>query len=346
MSDTFLIIGGTALILIPIPLIIFLVQLFRKKKSKKLWGIITAVLILVFAIFETIGIRTMCNHNLTLISETPASCVEEGEKISHCSLCDKDITEQIDATGHSYIEASRTDNTVSYKCENCGDEKTEERDSDITGKTESDQNDGFYSDDTVEGELPAVDSDIVEQLIATGYTVEHSTQMQQILNTVGITSLEIYGTTGEAESGLNAMSCYANGSTEDNSRFTMTTEDGVVFYIGFLNEDLYDVDQGGFLKLYTDVHIPETEVDWDTFYDLQELAIKEVKDCLNYPDTANFKELSWAIGRSDDNYKIIGEVTAKNGFGVKDDIYFAVWFVNQNGTFVLEGVTLDGVRVK
>lgn len=346
MSDTFLIIGGMALILIPIPLIIFLVQLVRKKKSKKVWGIITAVLILVFAIFETIGINTMCEHDLTLISETPASCVEDGEKISHCNLCDKDITEQIDATGHSYIEVSCTDKTVSYKCENCGDEKTEERDADTTGKTESDQSDGFYSDDTVEGELPAVDSDIVEKLIATGYTVEHATQMQQILNTVGITSIEIYGTTGEAESGLNAMSCYANGSTEDNSRFTMTTEDGVVFYIGFLSEDLYDIDQGGFLKKYTDVHIPETEVDWDTFYTLQELAIKEIKGCLNYPDTANFKELSWAIGRSDDNYKIIGEVTAKNGFGVKDDIYFGVWFVEQDEKFIVEGVTLDGVRVK
>lgn len=346
MSDTFLIIGGMAFILIPIALVGFLIQLFRKKKSKKVWGIMTVVLILVFAVFETIGIKTMCDHDLTLISETPASCVEEGERISHCSLCDKDITEKIDAAGHSYIEVSRTDNAISYKCENCGDEKTEERDSDTTGETKSDQNDGFYSDDTVEGELPAVDSDIVEKLIATGYTVEHATQMQQILNTVGITSLEIYGTTGEAESGLNAMSCYANGSTEDNSRFSMTTEDGVVFYIGFLNEDLYDVEQGGFLKMYTDVHIPETEVDWDTFYALQDLAIKEVKACLNYPDTANFKELSWAIGRSDDNYKIIGEVTAKNGFGVKDDIYFAVWFVNQNGTLVLEGVTLDGVRVK
>lgn len=346
MSDTFLILAGMALIFIPISLVGFLIQLFRKKKSKKVWGIITVVLILIFAVFEAIGIKTMCSHDLTLISETLASCVEDGERISHCSLCDKDITEQIAATGHSYIEVSRNDKIVSYKCENCGDEKTEERDSDTSGKTESDQNDGFYSDDTVEGELPAVDSDIVEKLIATGYTVKHATQMQQILNTVGITSLEIYGTTGEAESGLNAMSCYANGSTEDNSRFTMTTEDGVVFYIGFLNEDLYDVEQGGFLKMYTDVHIPETEVDWDTFYALQDLAIKEVKTCLNYPDTANFKELSWAIGRSDDNYKIIGEVTAKNGFGVKDDIYFAVWFVNQNGTFVLEGVTLDGVRVK
>lgn len=219
---------------------------------------------------------------------------------------------------------------------------------DYSGEAKLDQDDRYHSNGTVEGELPEVDSDIVEKLTAAGYTVEHATQMQQILNTVGITSIEIYGASGAgtAESGLYAMTCYANGSTESKSRFTMTTEDGVVFYIGFLDEDLYDTDQGGFLKKYTDVHIPETEVDWDTYYTLQELAIEEVKGCLNYPNTADFKELSWGIGRSDENYKIVGKVSAKNGFGVKDDIYFAVWFVDQNGAFVVEGVTLNGSRVK
>ena len=204
----------------------------------------------------------------------------------------------------------------------------------------------FFTDDVVKGSLPEIDNGIVGKLTEAGYTIEHATEIQSILNTCGITSIEIYFQTGKAENGLNAMSCYANGSKEDKSRFTVTTEDGVPFYVGFLNEDLYDKDQGGFLMKYIDVHIPETKVDMNTYTTLQGLAVKAVEGCLNYPSTANFKELSWGIGRSDDKYKIIGEVSAKNGFGVKDDISFGVWFKKVNNNFVVEGVTLDGKRVK
>lgn len=217
-----------------------------------------------------------------------------------------------------------------------------------TAKTEkdADSEEKFFTDDVAKGSLPEIDNGIVDKLTEAGYTIEHATEIQSILNTCGITSIEIYFQTGEAEKGLNAMSCYANGSKEDKSRFTVTTEDGVPFYVGFLNEDLYDKDQGGFLLKYTDVHIPETKVDMDTYTTLQGLAVKAVEGCLNYPSTANFKELSWGIGRSDDKYKIIGEVSAKNGFGVKDDISFGVWFKKVNNGFVVEGVTLDGIRVK
>jgi len=204
----------------------------------------------------------------------------------------------------------------------------------------------FYTENVVEGDLPEVDNSIVSKLTDVGYTVEHATEIQSILNTCGITSIDIYFQTGEAEKGLNAMSCYANGSKEDKSRFTVTTEDGVPFYVGFLNEDLYDKDQGGFLMKYTDVHIPETKVDMDTYITLQGLAENAVKGCLNYPGTADFHTFSWGVGRSDDNYKIIGKVSAKNGFGVESDISFGVWFKNVNNNFIVEGVTLDGIRVR
>lgn len=55
-------------------------------------------------------------------------------------------------------------------------------------------------------ELPTIDSSSVEKLKAVGYTVVHSTEIQSILNTCGISSIEIYFQTGEAEKGLNAMS--------------------------------------------------------------------------------------------------------------------------------------------
>ena len=210
----------------------------------------------------------------------------------------------------------------------------------------TDQQDAFYLQNEVDGELPEVSSEIVGALTGAGYTVDHATQIQQVLNTVGITSIEIYGMTGEPESGLNSMSCYANGSMEDDHRFYMTTEDGVIFYVGFLDEDLYDVDRGGFLKEYGDVHIPETEVDVETFSTLQLMAEEAVKSCLNYPNTASFDMFSWGVGRSDENYKIIGTVSAQNGFGVESDMPFGVWFVQQKGEFVPSGVEINGSRVK
>lgn len=226
------------------------------------------------------------------------------------------------------------------------DKTTAKNEKDEESEKDNKKSEEFFTDDVIKGSLPEIDNAIVEKLMEAGYTIEHATEIQSILNTCGITSIEIYFQTGEAEKGLNAMSCYANGSKENKSRFTVTTEDGVPFYVGFLNEDLYDKDQGGFIMKYTDVHIPETKVDMDTYTTLQVLAVKAVEGCLNYPSTANFKELSWGIGRSDDKYKIIGEVSAKNGFGVKDDISFGVWFKKVNNSFIVEGITLNGVRVK
>ena len=260
------------------------------------------------------------------------------QKVADDKITDKSVITEKNITDD--VKNNSDDSKVST------DDNKTKNDEDKSEKEDNKKSDEFFTDDVVKGSLPEIDNGIVDKLTEAGYTIEHATEIQGILNACGITSIDIYFQTGEAEKGLNAMSCYANGSKEDKSRFTVTTEDGVPFYVGFLNEDLYDKDQGGFLMKYTDVHIPETKVDMDTYTTLQGLAVKAVEGCLNYPTTANFKELSWGIGRSDDKYKIIGEVSAKNGFGVKDDISFGVWFKKVNNSFIVEGVTLDGIRVK
>ena len=166
------------------------------------------------------------------------------------------------------------------------------------------------------------------------------------MNTVGITSIEIDNMTGEAQNGLNAVVCYPNGLTDENRRFNFTTENGKLFYAGFLDEDLYDTDKGGYLKSYNDVHVPETQVDLETFDELQMLAVDDVKLNLNYPDTADFDSFAWAVGRSDDEYKIIGTVSAKNAFGVNDDIHFGVWYKKNGESFDFVGMEFDGARVR
>lgn len=195
-------------------------------------------------------------------------------------------------------------------------------------------------------ELDQIDARITNTLLASGYSLDHASMIQEILNTVGIESIEIESMTGEAETGLNAVVCYPNGYTDRDRRFYFTTENGTLFYAGFGDEDLYDSEKGGYLKNYNDVHVPEKEVTLEIYEKLCMLAQEEVKNSLNYPETANFDLLSWKVGRSDERYQIIGSVTAKNGVGVEKKIPFSVWFVANADDFSIEGVALDGVRVK
>lgn len=195
-------------------------------------------------------------------------------------------------------------------------------------------------------DLGFIDNTVTCDLIDAGYSLEHASQAQSILNKIGINSIKIESMTGKPESGLNAVVCYPNGKTDRDRRFYFTTEDGVIFYAGFLNEDLYDTDKGGYLKNYNDVHVPEKEVTIETYNTLRELAKSTVKDYLNYPNSASFSSLNWGIGRSDDKYQVIGTVSAENAFGVSDDMSFSVWFVASGDSYTVEGVAIDGVRVK
>lgn len=195
-------------------------------------------------------------------------------------------------------------------------------------------------------ELEQIDAEITNVLRESGYSLEHASMIQEILNMVGIKSIEIENMTGHAEEGLNSVVCYPNGHTDRDRRFYFTTEDGTLFYAGFADEDLYDSEKGGYLKNYSDVHVPEKDVTLEAYEELCSLATEEVKHCLNYPNTADFSPLSWGVGRNDDNYQIIGSVTAENGLGVEEEISFSVWFIAGNDTFSTEGISLNGVRIK
>ena len=202
--------------------------------------------------------------------------------------------------------------------------------------------------ESAQGELDEISTSMIETLVQVGYSVEQASGIQKILNTVGVICIEVYGSggAGTATEGLYSMVCYPNGYTDRDRRFNFTTEDGVLFYAGFLNEDLYDTSKGGFLKAYADIHVPETEISLETYSELQILAVEAVKSYLNYSSSADFDAFGWGVGRSDDKYKVQGKVSAKNGFGVKDDLYFGVWFVARENDFDIEGIVIDGTRVR
>ena len=203
--------------------------------------------------------------------------------------------------------------------------------------------------DNAEDTTPHADEvSIAEVLTDVGYSTEHAAEIQGVLDSVGITSIEIFSMTGEAENGLNAMICYPNGSDEDISRFTVTTENGVVFYVGFRDEDLYDSSQGGVLKQYSDVPVPETEVSSAAETSLMMMTENVALQISNYPTTVKFDTFAWGFWRNDRVYAVQGTFTCTNAYGVKEEhvLRLVCETSEDNSSISAKEVYLDGTLIK
>lgn len=188
-------------------------------------------------------------------------------------------------------------------------------------------------------------AELVEFLMNLGYKLDDATEIQGVLNQCGIMSIELRNQPRtDVNDGLMPIIGYANG--DKKLHFHFTTDNGKIFYCAFRGDDLYNDEKGGFIKKIGDVHIPETEVDYDTFSKLQQAAIKAVSPYLNYPDSASFGLLNWRVGREDDKYYVGGRVTAQNAFGMSREISFGVWLEKDGKGYLIEGIQLDGQRVK
>lgn len=197
----------------------------------------------------------------------------------------------------------------------------------------------------IETSLDEIDTLMSTQFQVLGFNIEESTNMQALFLEMDIHSLsDIQKAVGTGINELQSFVAVANG--DDTQKFSFTVDKRKVIYAVFMDEDLYDSDNGGVLKQITDVHIPETKTTQEVYDKLLTMSENEIKSCLNFSDTADFSSLSWAVGRSDNKYKIVGEVSAKNGFGVKSDMSFGVWFIENGGEFTVEGVQINGERIK
>lgn len=71
-----------------------------------------------------------------------------------------------------------------------------------------------------------------------------------------------------------------------------------------------------------------------------------VKQCLNYPATADFPIFDWSYGRRFNQYTVRSSVTAKNGFGVESEMPFTAGFWVEDDTAKLIYLEVDGAVVK
>lgn len=130
MSDAFITIGFLSLFVLPIFLIIWIVQAFRKKSTKIIKRICLA-LIAAFIIFEVLGYATQCKHQwINASCSAPKICSlcgeTEGEPLDHrwdkatctkpktCVVCGQTKGE---ALGHHWVEATCS---APKTCSRCG----------------------------------------------------------------------------------------------------------------------------------------------------------------------------------------------------------------------------------
>lgn len=132
MSHFFLIVGGSALLLVPVFLIIWVILAIRKKPTRKA-KFACLVCVITFLLFEAIGMSMRCDHVWQGASCTsPRTCIKcgetQGDPLDHtwkdatcttpkiCSVCG--VTEGSDiALGHDWVEATCTEPNT---CRVCG----------------------------------------------------------------------------------------------------------------------------------------------------------------------------------------------------------------------------------
>ena len=292
---------GLLVFAVPVFLAITIVSLLLKKPKVKVFGIITIILVGAFLPLVIVGVLT-----------NPQTWCK-----------------------HKYIEVERTEPQIGVEgelvkeCELCGKQEYE----DIPALKENDIN-GNKTENTIDD----VTSDgIAEKLIEFGMTADEAQQGREILLTCGVKSIDICEAT-DSNATIDGLVAF-RGKIDDQRTFWFTVENREIFYVALNGEDLYDVDKGGYLKHFDDVHIPETEVSQSVWFDLTERS-DDVLD--KYFVNARYYD-AWGVGRSDNMYMVQCQVYASNLIGTNDWIYAKVWYEQQSDdTFKVVGVQIDG----
>lgn len=209
--------------------------------------------------------------------------------------------------------------------------------------TSGEADNSFYEAETVSELMEDIVSDgIIEKLISFGFTSEEARDIRKTFIMCGVTNIDACEPADPATT-IDGLVVF-RGVLDKDRIFWFTVDHREVFYIALNGVDVYDKDKGGFLININDIHVPVSDVDQDTFYKLQDLATAAVDNYLKYPNSAYYD--AWAVAREDNKYMIQGEVQARNALNAKDWLVFKVWFDDAGGDFTIEGIVIDGERVR
>lgn len=180
---------------------------------------------------------------------------------------------------------------------------------------------------------------IAEKLQEFGMTEEEAKKGREILLTCGVASIDGCKPTN-SNSTIDGLIAFLWKIDNDRTVW-FTVENREIFYVALNGEDLYNKDNGGFLKNFSDVHIPETAIENEVKINLKNLTEQTLD---KYFKNAKYYD-GWGIGRADNDYMVQCEVYATNDLKIKDWIPAKVWYTElDDGSFNVIGVQINGVQ--
>ena len=327
LSKICAIIAGTLMFITPILLLVWLVRLIARKSAKVL-GIACLICLGCFVMSIMVGTltspTTWCDHEYELIDSKSASCDESGYELSRCPLCGSEKKSKIKKLGHDMKEICRVnptyekDGEIVKKCSRCGYEEV-----DILEKLKS-------HTEPAQTEKAPSNSDIV----VAGETIHG---FYDVIDAIGIDRADAKRIKKAEDWRLGP--CYTF-STEGTTARVNCNMDGTINSVEVGNQIML-YQQG-----YEPWNIKNFIVSDDVKVTITMMAEDAVKQCMNYPATADFPWLDWSYGRMFNRYSVKSYVTAKNGFGVESEVPFTAQFWVEDGVAELIYLDFGGSVVK
>lgn len=189
-------------------------------------------------------------------------------------------------------------------------------------------------------EITAETNPFVEKLVSFGFTEEEATENAKILIQCGIPTISVCEPT-DPNATVDGLVSY-RGKLDDDRMIWFTVENRKIFYVSLNGEDLYDEENGGFLKNFDEVHIPETSISVTVSDELRNKT-ESVLD--GYFASSRYYD-AWGFAREDNQYMV--QCQATDGSMLTSNwINCRVWYEQQDrGDFVVTGVQINGKQYK
>lgn len=178
-----------------------------------------------------------------------------------------------------------------YNTEGNNDVKVEQNEEKIDIKKEESKTDG-------ENNI------IVKKLVSLGFTKNEAINNGKILMKCGIPNINNCEDASPNNS-LDELKAF-RVKLDENRTLLFTEENRKIFYVSLNDDILYDKENGGFLKNYKDVHIPEKHVSDEVWMKLKDEA--EIIILGYFGDDFRYLD-AWGVAREDNKYMVYCEAT-------------------------------------
>lgn len=388
MSNVCAILIICLILIIPVLMITLLIRFLLKKSCRKL---VIAIACCVGAIIPLTILgaltdpATWCEHEYSIIEEIVPTCVEEGNIVKKCSLCEKEEVEIIDKLPHKWINdqvvepTCTSDGYTNVKCEICSltgkidivnaighslkevsrIEPTKDTDGEVVRKCNQcgyEEIEIIPKEDTPPNDDNFISGDFNEVIGGELPTIESDNLVNELIE-IGFTIeeatkyREIFLKCG-IESIEGAKPTSPTATIDDLVAYRIVMDDKRTMWFTIDKRELFYIALNG-----TDVYDTSKGgflISIDDVHIPESEITESVKTELELRTQLLLEPYfvkalwfsSFAFGRSDDNYVVRCEVYAENRMGFKNTVMAFVYYEDNGTEFVVTAISIDGVRYK